>query len=109
MPIFFPFEYLRWLGTNAPLTYSRLMFLKELETFLHDRVYSLGFRYVGDVEFERLSHDTIILVRRIDEHILDIYRAYTISYQQDFMIQSGWISYVNGIVITLDSALGYVF
>ena len=69
------------------------MFLKELETFLQDRVYSLGLRYVGEVEFERLSRDTIILVRRIGDHILDIYRSYIVSYQQDFMIQSGLISY----------------
>ena len=97
MPTFFPREYLYWLETNAPLTYSGLIFLKELGTFLHDRVYSLGLRYVGETVFERLSQDTITLVRRIVEQIIEIYNNYIVLYQQDDMYQSGLYSYVNGI------------
>ena len=96
MPIFPPQEYLYWLETKVPLTYSRLIFLKELETSLHDRVYSLGFRYVGETVFERLSQETISLARRIDEQIMEIYNNYITLYKQEVMYQSGIYSYVNG-------------
>ena len=78
------------------MTYSRLKFLKELETFLHDRLYSLGYRYVGEIEFERLPHDTITIIRRIDEQIKDIYNKYTSLYQQDVTYQSTLYLYVKG-------------
>ena len=78
------------------MTYARLKFLKELETCLHDRAYSLGFRYIGEIEFERLPKDTITLVRRIDEQIKEIYNNYIVLYQQDVMCHPILYLYVKG-------------
>ena len=78
------------------MTYSRLKFLKELETFLRDRVYSLGYRYVGEAEFERPSQDTITLIRRIGEQMMEIYNNYIVLYQQDVTYQSSLYLSIKG-------------
>ena len=71
-----------------PLTHSGLKYLKELGTFLHDRVYSIGFHCAGESVFERLPQDTIEMIRRTDEQIKEIYNNYIVLYQQDATHQS---------------------
>ena len=51
---------------------------------------------LGGVEFERLSQDTITLIRRIDEQIKEIYNNYIVLYQQDVTYQSSLYLYVKG-------------
>ena len=73
MRTLFSKEYLYWLEINAPLTHARLKYLRELQIFLHGRVYSLGFQYAGMSAFGRLAQDTVEMIRRTDEQIKEIY------------------------------------